>query len=246
MKTILFYLIIFTSLNLYAGFFPVGKDGAKTNYSSIEKCREVEQTDCYDITGKKLEYWEIETTQVDDTENPVYKDKYKQVACADPADCGSKVAQITDIKAHCNEGDNDMIIFTENKLMPGWSYYCTAIIGYPKIEIKKLVENPDKKKAYENSQAAAKVKADSLAKVQAAISFGQSLKNEIYLINASKKLSGAQVKAFVEEFQTIDRLLSVGAIDTARGDIQAIQVGPLVSEEEKQIILDKINAFLGN
>ena len=239
-------IAFFISTQAFGGFYPVGKEGASKNYSVKDRCEEVENQKCFNITGKNLEYWEIKTIETDDLENPIYKEKYKVVACADATDCSNKVSLITDVKAHCNEGGKDIILFTENKLMPGWSYYCTSITGYPKLEVKQLVENPEKKKAYEDAQAAAKVKADSLAKVQAAISFGQSLKNEIYLINASKNLSGPQIKAFVEEFQAIDRLLSVGAIDTAKGDIQAIPVGPLVSAEEKQIILDKINAFLGN
>ena len=259
MKNIIFVLIIVFSVDTFATmYFPVGKEGANKTYSDVNKCKESEGWECFNIVGKNLEYWDLEEKQVENLDKPILRDKYKVEACSNAIDCGDKFKSLNlpfkkentldqeiDFSGYCDKDPGDYVTFSENKLMPGWSIYCTGVKGYEKETVKALVLNQDKKTAFDAKQAQEKVKQEALRKVQDAIAFGQSLKNEIYLINAAKGLSNNEVRAFVEEFQAIDRLLSVGAIATAKGDIEAIQVGPSISAEEKQLILDKINGFLG-
>lgn len=273
MQYLIIVILTLFSVNLFsATIFPVGKEGASVTYNTLESCVKKEGWDeekswlCVDVKDKNLAYWELKTQEIDDEENPILKEKYKVVSCSDSVNCNEKISDlklptkkneedgvaeegdfdVLDYSTYCDQGLEDFIYMGENKLLPGWSFYCTGITGYNKITVRRLVENAEKKKAYEDAMVAKKTKADALANVQKFINFGQSLKNEIYLINAAKGLSGNEVKAFVEEFQGIDRLLSVGAITTAKDEISAIPVGPLISASEKKEILDKITAFLGN
>ena len=187
-----------------------------------------------------MAYHEVKTIEVDDESKPIYKEKYNTVACADAGDCAEKTSKLAE--DYCETGDS--VMFTKMTTMPGWSYYCTKLLGYAKKTVKSYVENPTLKQQYESDQVLKSVKAAKVRAFNKAVAFGKSIKAEVYLINDSKNLSSEQVSSFVEEFQAIDRLLSAGAIKAARDRIALIQAGTSVSASEKQEILDKINAFL--
>lgn len=242
-KLILIFTTLFSVQAMSGFYYPVGKGGINSGSSSIEMCKEKSGQDCYDISGKNLEYWELKDTQVDDLSKPLYKTRYKLTTCSDELDCSEKLGKLDDPSTYC-DGDDSISTSKNSGGLPGWSFYCTSIIGYEKKTEKKLVLNEEKKAAYEAKAKKEQEDAENRAAVAAAMSFGTSIKVEMNLVNAKKNLTAQQIQDYVDQFAGITRLLDAGAISAARSRIALIEAGTSVTAEEKAYILKKMDDFL--
>ena len=239
MKYLITILLLTFSNAQAANWFPVGKEGAATVYTKKAKCETAEGQTCFDITNKDRRYHDVQTVQVDDESKPIWKASYNTGACDNPTDCGNEISEAD----ACDEGDQYQ--YKKNSLLPGYTYYCTKLLGYEQIDVVKLVENPTLKAqvlAADNAKAQAQAAENAVYNHMA---FGKKIKARIAVINLTRGLSEAQVKTFVDNFESINRLLDAGAIQTARSSISGlVPDGSLLRQQDKDLILAEIDAFL--
>ena len=250
MKTILI-LSTLIAVPAFANWVSVSDlNGAR--YGKEMRCKTASGGDCVYIgsTGKgdfKDPRWhDVQTSNVDDMDKPIWKAKYDIINCDSPAHCaGSEVggnpanACTTPDERHFEKNDPPI---------PGYSSYCTGITGYEQKEVKTLVENSSNKTTFE-AQDAQKAQIESdIEQMQKHVAFGQKMIAYIGARNKSKTpaLTTAQVKTIVETYSTIHALLGSGSLVTAKSEIEALTVNdPLVTQADKDAILAEINAYLG-
>lgn len=261
MKYISIVTMLFSmSLNAQV-FFPLGKSGAKTKHFNKATCEAQEGKQCFDIGNDDPSYLELVEELSEDKGKPIFKEGYKFTTCASEVECLKKIKDLNlplkkvefegkmmdvpDHSKHCDDDQKDFIQMKKNTLMPGWKFYCTGISSYEKVMIKKVNVNSAKKSEFNEKIAQEKIKADAKIAVSKNMAFGRDIQQEISVINASRGLSKTKIKQFVETFSTINNLLSVGAIDTARDEIsKLVPDNDLLKEADKQFILNKIDQFL--
>lgn len=245
MKLVILFLMFFSTVAFAEApknWFPVGKSGATTIYAMKAKCEAVEGQSCFDITGKDPRYHTVQTVQVDDMSKPIWKAPYNSGACDDALDCAAKIgaAQSSD---PCDSGD--AYKYEENKLLPGWTYFCSKLLGYEQIETQSLVEDAGLKTSIQAADTAKAQQAAAEDAVFKNMAFGKRLKAKIAVINLTRGLTEVQVKDFVDTFESINRLLDAGAIQTARSNINGLVPDEvLLRQVDKDKILAEIDAYL--
>jgi len=231
--------LVFPPFVIAQSYFPVGKQDAKTTYSSKTNCEAKEGQDCFDVSEKDKRYHEVKSVEIDDTDKPIFKSSYKTQACDDVDKCNALMGTADP----CDEGDGYFI--RENNLLPGYSIYCTRLLGYEKILTKQLVENPTLKAEVEAADQVLQAKQNAKILIAKNIAFGQDLKAEISLINLSRGFTTTQVQQFVDTFESVNRLLDAGAVKTAQSVIQGLTPDDsLLRQEDKDSVLALIEAYL--
>lgn len=234
-------LLIFIGLNTgqaFAGnYWPLGKQNANKVYAQKSDCESKEGVDCVDITGKDLRFHVARTTEVEDNSKPIYKTQYDVEACQSANECQALVGSKT-----CSQGDN--AAFSANTLMPGFKAYCTGIEGYEKKEVKELVLDSQLQNQVLAADAVKAANESAIQTVMRHMRCGGKVKAIVSLRNSMKQMTAEQVKEFTQNFLTIAALLDAGALVTAKGEVQSIAVGPMVSEEDKESIVSAIDACL--
>ena len=247
---ILLAILIWTGAHADSVWFPLDKENAKTYYISQERCEVIEQQDCYNLrdveTGqfKDPRYHDVQTIEVDDPDKPIYKPKYNVDSCASQADCEEmRTSQGGD--ARCNTGD--VALYSKNTLMPGYSLFCTKLLGYEKKEIKDAVEDATKKLAIETADADAKTEKEALDGILNSQYFGRLLVAHLAIRNKAKGLSVGQKKQLAQSISLIQQLLLAGSIDTAKAEIEALVAdGTLITVGDKSALLALVDEHLGS
>lgn len=221
-------------------FFPVGKDGAKNSYKNNKaKCETLENHKCFDISGKNPAFYDVKSVLKDDLSKPIYKANYNSGSCDDADDCIQK----TSSAESCETGDSYM--WKENSLLPGFTYYCTRILGYEQKSEVELVLNESKKQAYEAEIQTKKALQDKIEKKYKDMSFGKRIIALVAISSDAKKLKSGQRKKLADDFESIKRLLESGSIKAARDALQGISPdGILVTEADKTSIMNEMDAYL--
>jgi len=248
MKLFTITFILAFGFSAFAGTWAT-LENRNTVYTKKEVCENVSGGTCYDFSTKDYRHYDEVTSSVDDLSKPLFKERYKENSCADAVDCGEKIDALNlpdgDFSSYCDQGAEDYITFTENEILPGFSYYCTGVIGYEQKVQKTLVLNTSKKNAADAEDTAKAVKEGALKIISKNITFGKNLKKEIALINTLRNLTEAQVRTFVDNFESINRLLDAGAIKTAKNSIEGLTPDEdLLREADKTKILNLINEYL--
>jgi hypothetical protein len=92
----------------------------------------------------------------------------------------------------------------------------------------------------------AEVQAQALAAaVQAAINKGNAIIAKVSARNAMKQINTAQTLAFVQAFGGIAQLLQLGALETAKAQVMAIQPSELVTQEDLDFVLGLLTEAIG-
>lgn len=239
MRTII--LILLTPMIASANWFPVGKGGAKTVYVDKVKCEQAETATCYDITGKDLRYHELQTAEVDDLSKPIWKTRYNVDACADTAECQTQLSTKV-----CDDEEGDGAQYAENDLMPGYSSFCTRLLGYEKKNEIKLVLNETTQASVIAQDLAKQTEGDAVAQIKAAMECGKTVKAVMAIRNVQKGLTPAQITTFVQTYATVSALLDAGALVTAKAEVEALTPdGTLTTAEDKTAIVAQLNKCLG-
>jgi hypothetical protein len=218
-------------------------DAGASSYSKKKVCEAKESEPCFQWQkGYILGTVSIQNVQEDDPTKPILKTPYNLKNCTDPTDCGTKSkAEPAD---YCLAGD--YIQIKENSIMPGYSYYCEGVTGYEQQTIKKVVEDSAAKATKETEIAADKAKRELIRNKMKDINFGKQVIALISVQNDAKNLNSTQIKQMLSTYATIEALLGVGSIDTAKGEVEAITPdGTLVTQANKDEILAMINEYLG-
>ena len=239
-------LILLFSVNCFAAnnWFPVGKAGAKTTYVKKQKCEQVEGQSCYDISEKDIRYWEVQTVNVDDTSNPIMKAAYNSGSCNDPEDCSTKMGDAM-VSSPCDSGDN--YTYKQNELMPGYTYYCTRLLGYEQIAIETLVENASLKSTVQAADAAKAAEESAIQGKLKDMDYGKLVIAKMGLKSDGKGLSPGQRKQLIDDYESVFRLLRAGSINAARDTINGMTPdGTRVTTQDKTDILTELDAYLGN
>jgi len=243
MKLLIIAISLLT-LNAFAveNWFPVSKSGAKTVYMKKADCEATEGQACFDITGKDIRYHDIQTVQVDDETNPIWKAPYKSASCDDQEDCMAKIATATQDDP-CDSGDTYKS--EKNAVLPGYTYYCTKLEGYAQINVQSLVENSTNKAAVEAADAAETTLNSQLAAKYKDMAFGKRVIALFTLKSDAKSLSSTQRAQLANDFETIKRLLEAGSIQAARDTMASITPdGTLVTAQDKTDVLAELDSYL--
>jgi hypothetical protein len=83
------------------------------------------------------------------------------------------------------------------------------------------------------------------AAVQAAINKGNAIIAKVSARNAMKQINTAQTLAFVQAFGGIAQLLQLGALETAKDQVMAIQPNELVTQEDLDFVLGLLAEAIG-
>lgn len=245
-------LILFASFQVYANWYPVGKSGAATVYTKKDKCEQVEGQLCLDITGKDPRYHNIIQVEVDDLNRPKFSDKYNVVSCGTAENCIEKMSEHLDKQLeqnledrYCDKDIRDVLTYSKNKLMPGYSYYCYQHIGYEKKIENQLQEDSAKKSEVEAEMLAAKAKSDGMALVKKKMAQGKELIAFINMLQAPKNLTPAQIKTMLQTYSDIKAMLETGALQSAREEIVGVDPDAvIVTSSDKTAILAELDKYL--
>lgn len=157
-----------------------------------------------------------------------YIAKSNEITCIDELDCDAKFIELS-----CSLNDEKI------KNYDLLSVYCAKPIY--KIDGKKLVENTEKKAAYEAAQASKKQLEIELAQVQKARDCGSRAINVMSLRNAKKGLSKLQRKQILAIYEDIKNMLDVGSLDNAKDAINSATAdGILITEADKSSMIESI------
>lgn len=222
-------------------FFPVGKSGAVTYYTSVERCESTEGQACFDTTGKDLRYHEIQTIQENDLSKPIQKTRYNVTACSSDEDCNAQVQAAG--ASFCESGDTFSIL--ENSLMPGWTFGCTGISGYEQRTVTTLVEVPALKSSVLSQDATDQaIQAGILDEIKDK-AFGEKVMAYVGYLNKQKNLSISQIQTLRGAISAAEDALSVGAIEAARAAVDGYSPdGTLLTAADKTAILAMIDGYL--
>lgn len=241
MKFIFVLATMLTNVTAFSkNFFPVGKQGASKAYSSKTLCEEVEGQSCFDVFGKDLRYYVVETITQDDLTRPIMKDPYNGTACDTRPACDLIIDDVV-----CDEGDYKET--RKLKLFPGFTIVCLGIEGYEQIETSVLVLDQNLKDAID---AADTVKTNRQAQINSKVKdlyFGQKLLAIIGVQQFASGLTSSQKIQYFEDYQGLQRLLLGGAIASAKQLLEDLTPdGTLLTEVNKQELLGEINEYLAN
>lgn len=223
-----------------------------TRYTTLKSCQEKNPgVTCFDFSGVDPRTVEVKQVFQNDTDKPIMKAKYNMTACNTAAECGEAIDALNlpegDHSSYCDQGAEDMVTFSENSLMPGWSFYCTSVIGYEQTQVESLVVNNDLKAQFAASDQIAQAKQSAKDQIEKNILFARDLKKEISIINLSRGLTTTQIQTFVDSFESINRLLDAGAIQTARVSINGLTPdGTIMRAEDKTAIIALIDKYLAD
>lgn len=134
-----------------------------------------------------LEIAEITNVLIDDLSKPLHEAKSKVQSCASQKECdeirASKVIENNVTVQYCPSSHFSVV----NELAEGFEVYCTRIVGYGKMTVRKLQENPAKKAARDTrlAQEAADKKAKEDAR-KVLFSEIATMKNKTTLTNAER------------------------------------------------------------
>ena len=253
MKMITLMVTLLFCVPSFAGQYrAVGADGANTNYSKLSDCEAAESSKnnysgCYDIRGKDLRYWEVQTIQVDDYSQPQWKAEYNVEACQiTDANASDYCYTMAESKTDCTNEPEDTHRIRENTLMPDHSIVCTRLLGYAQMDKAVLVENTTLKASVQAADAAAASQQTALDAAKAARSFGETIVDTIAVKNVSKGLSEGQIKQVIQDYELVMQMLMAGAIATARDEVAAmVPDGTRITQADKDEILAALDAYLG-
>jgi hypothetical protein len=227
-KTFIALCLCVFSTSVFAGAFaPVGKAGyVEATYPKFhetkEQCEQSEGHACYEVGDCPDKFCELVDNYALD-----YVAQRQYESCLDEADCDDKFSRIV-----CTEGQ-------EIKNYESLSVYCA--VNVMKSEGKKLVENAEKKAAYEAAQASKKQLEIELVQVQKARDCGSRAINVMSLRNAKKGLSKLQRKQILTIYEDIKNMLDVGSLDNAKDAINSATAdGILITELDKSSMIESI------
>lgn len=187
------------------------------------KCEEKPEKKCFCVD-------EVDPWTSDLVDNVVldYIAKSNEITCIDELDCDAKFIELS-----CSLNDEKI------KNYELLSVYCAKPIY--KIDGKKLVENAEKKAAYEAAQASKKQLEIELAQVQKARDCGSRAINVMSFRNAKKGLSKQQRKQILTIYEDIKNMLDVGSLDNAKDAINSATAdGILITEADKSSMIESI------
>lgn len=223
MKFIVLFLI---SFSIFANTIPISEVvkaiSMEPNAGSVS-CEQKPEEECLSYSGIDWNYAELIDNEVID-----YISKLNETSCSDIADCDAKF-----ITASCDP------FYEKIKNYDLLQVYCVKNIM--KIDGKKLVENAEKKAAYEAAQASKKQLEIELAQVQKARDCGSRAINVMSLRNAKKGLSKEQRKQILTIYEDIKNMLDVGSLDNAKDAINSATAdGILITEADKSSMIESI------
>jgi len=221
------------------------KESGYSVYPDYARCQKAGVSDCIDLKGKDLETNSLQDVEVDDWSKPNYSAKTNMVSCKDRADCLQLHSKIA--KAEKDTGTpycanvKDHVAFSENNLMPGYSLYCWRFLGtYEKKTVQELLPD-DAKIATKDAKTQA---AAALNQAKSNMSFGRNLIALMNVSAASKNRSKVEVKKLLKDTAEIKSMLEAGALETAREEIIALPVGPLITQEDKDTLVGELDSYL--
>jgi len=237
------YLLIFLTLNTYANFFPVGKDGAKTTYSQKEACELKESYHCLDITGKDPSFYDVsqKTVEESDFSKPVYGQNKLATVCNE--DTCNQIFKDYTIQNKCLEAGNGYFPKMKEEMV-----VCAIIESYEKTSkvVKYLKLNQERKTAIETK---AQEERDLEKEVNIELEnqkFGQVLYARIKVLHNRRGFTKVQKKQVRSNFAEIRNLLLDGDIEMAKEEIEKITpIENLILQEDIDSILVIINNHLG-
>jgi len=114
---------------------------------------------------------------------------------------------------------------------------------------KKAVLDPTKVSEYDAvlaAEAAQKAQDDLIQKKKARLTFGMQIKAEVAVINDTKSWDVPTWGTYQSnaDIQTLSGLLTDGYIETAMNHLSAADVSAFYTAQEKQDIVDKLQAYL--
>ena len=187
------------------------------------KCEDKPEEKCFCVEA--VDPW---TSELADNEVLDYIAKSNEITCSDELDCDAKFIELS-----CSLDEEKI------KNYELLSVYCAKPIY--KIDGKKLVENSEKKAAYEAAQASKKQLEIELAQVQKARDCGSRAINVMSLRNAKKGLSKEQRKQILTIYEDIKNMLDVGSLDNAKDAINSATAdGILITEADKSSMIESI------
>jgi len=167
-----YLILIFITSLCFAGrgnylakeFINSGDITGKPVFRLKDKCEAHYKSECFDITGKPIQYNKVIQIEVDDTSKPIYS-KENINACNGEVDCYDAIAPactpIVNTNSFATVADEVCVEycedFPEHAAIVSADFtevYCTKLIGYQKKNIDKLVEDESLKAAYEAELAA--------------------------------------------------------------------------------------------
>lgn len=111
---------------------------------------------------------------------------------------------------------------------------------------KIVIEDADKKAAYETKIAQDEAQKAALAKALQAMNAGREIIAKMAIRNVQKGLTAEQVAQFLDSFKDVKGMLETGSLTTAKAAINAITPdGVVTTESDKEFLITEINAFLG-
>lgn len=249
----LFLLTIIFSIGVEANYYPFGSDNADTVYSKKQHCIEVSKNlpnynGCFYVKDKILQTQYLK--DVDNLDDPIFRDPNDspvKIECDDYEDCKSKAYTLDEggfpVDHVCSSEADTQPKFDKSDSwgsLIGWSadwiIWCEKVSGYGKKKV--LVEDADKKAAYEAAKAQ-----DDQAKAMAsegskALQIGLQAKKLMVGYIKLKNLPKSQRKALRGDLKSIIEALDVGSIDLAIDEIKALtEDGTVVTPEAKALIL---------
>lgn len=240
MKILIFVLTMFFTNAYAATYFPVNKNGANAFYPDKSKCESIEGVKCFDVAGKDMRFHILQTTEVDDISKPIYRTQYDVEACQDANECqaaaGNKV---------CDDNQGDYPAWSANDLMPGFKAFCTGVSGYEKKEVQELVLDSALQAQINAADAVKQANETAIQTVKRMMKCGEGVKAIVAVRNVAKNFTTAQVKEFTETFSVVKSLLEVGALITAKAEVQTLTPdGTLTTQEDKDAVISAIDACL--
>ena len=185
-----YLILIFITSLCFAGrgnylakeFINSGDTTGKPVFRLKDKCEAHYKSECFDITGKPIQYNKVIQIEVDDTSKPIYGKK-KEAVCIDESTCYALIQpECSTPEPICTpqpdlcEGEPEVCTPQEPVCVEqpevcvnycdsegaGWypivaenysEVYCTKLTGYQKKYFDKLVEDAALKTAYEQEKA---------------------------------------------------------------------------------------------
>lgn len=234
--------ILFSANAFSATFFPVGKNGAKAFYIEKGKCETIEEAVCYDVSGKDLRFYLLQSTEVDDLSKPIFKTQYNVDSCDNPEECGVLAVNKA---ATCTDAQGDYAGWAENTILPGYKVFCTGIEGYEKKTVVDLALDAELQSQVLAADAVKTANETAMQTVKRRMACGKNVQATMVLRNASKNLTTEQVKSFAATYAEIKSLLDTASLVTAKAEVEAIAPdGTLVTNDDKTAIIQAIDACL--
>lgn len=115
-------------------------------YKSVGQCEIEEGEKCFNIDGKHVKYYSVQTVQVDDLSSPIWEPKSAVEVCSGFADCNAKLTL-----KDCS------VISVEHQAFIDAGYtevYCTMVTGYNQKDEEQLLIDNTLKTAHDTAEAA--------------------------------------------------------------------------------------------